>query len=810
MADNKKDDKRPIRFNVINKMANRVQDNITSLYRSAYYSDSTNRQQLQALKTDISSSIKSIMDTSSDNIGEPNISRLYERLFLKSQDNPEVTKEFERIFGDNDFVNNLANSYLDNRWVRAVDSEIDEVLKYMPKLEEALQTIRDNVLSSDSFSKDYLNLESHFGISNDDTNQFSRNVEELKKKYDLLSFINELYYDISKYGEVFVYCVPYTKAIQKLMDDKNTNSKIALKTNYTEGAIITESVTGLSSTKIPEVGSARSLNDTYGGEVNVDVQLERGLISSIVQNEKFARDKKKQIKMTSLTEQYLHENGVIDDDGKILMEAKSFNINEAQTIDIRNDGKPYNYSNTFDHDLEMGEKLPVHHNFDHTLDDNLPLPNDSDPSSEGLVDSRKRNKRINEMNGCIIKKLKRESVTPIVLNDICLGYYYFEFDNNQGIFDERYTTTGMVNTITGLMNSNRDENFDMLQRREELLRTIASQLADKIDTEFINDNQDLKKEIYYILKYNDDFNNAAAMHTNIRVSYIPPEDIHHMYFKLDEDTGRGISDLKLSLIPAKLWVAIYITNCLAIMTRGNDKRVYYVRQSVETNISKTLLKTINEIKKSNFGIRQVENINSVLNVTGRFNDYIIPRGSDGQSPIEFEVMQGQQVEIKTELLNLLEESAINPTGVPIEIIQNRQSPDYAMQLTMSNSKFLRFVYGRQSDFENIISPFLTKVYDIEFLCSDRVEVVLPPPLFINVTNTNQLIVNTNDYCENVANIVMSDETNDAVKAKFIKKLKIYHLGSYIKMDVIENLANQAKQEVTKDMVSNPESIDTGE
>jgi hypothetical protein len=492
------------------------------------------------------------------------------------------------------------------------------------------------------------------------------------------------------------------------------------------------------------------------------------------------------------------------------MEAKSFNINEAQTIDIRNDGKPYNYSNTFDHDLEMGEKLPVHHNFDHTLDDNLPLPNDSDPSSEGLVDSRKRNKRINEMNGCIIKKLKRESVTPIVLNDICLGYYYFEFDNNQGIFDERYTTTGMVNTITGLMNTNRDENFDMLQRREELLRTIASQLADKIDTEFINDNQDLKKEIYYILKYNDDFNNAAAMHTNIRVSYIPPEDIHHMYFKLDEDTGRGISDLKLSLIPAKLWVAIYITNCLAIMTRGNDKRVYYVRQSVETNISKTLLKTINEIKKSNFGIRQVENINSVLNVTGRFNDYIIPRGSDGQSPIEFEVMQGQQVEIKTELLNLLEESAINPTGVPIEIIQNRQSPDYAMQLTMSNSKFLRFVYGRQSDFENIISPFLTKVYDIEFLCSDRVEVVLPPPLFINVTNTNQLIVNTNDYCENVANIVMSDETNDAVKAKFIKKLKIYHLGSYIKMDVIENLANQAKQEVTKDMVSNPESIDTGE
>ncbi|MDE7458965.1 MAG: hypothetical protein K2M77_08885, partial [Muribaculaceae bacterium] len=76
-------------------------------------------------------------------------------------------------------------------------------------------------------------------------------------------------------------------------------------------------------------------------------------------------------------------------------------------------------------------------------------------------------------------------------------------------------------------------------------------------------------------------------------------------------------------------------------------------------ISKTLLKTINEIKKSNFGIRQVENINSVLNVTGRFNDYIIPRGADGQSPIEFEVMQGQQIEIKTVLLNINQPKVIN-------------------------------------------------------------------------------------------------------------------------------------------------------
>jgi hypothetical protein len=53
---------------------------------------------------------------------------------------------------------------------------------------------------------------------------------------------------------------------------------------------------------------------------------------------------------------------------------------------------------------------------------------------------------------------------------------------------------------------------------------------------------------------------------------------------------------------------------------------------------------------------------------------------------------------------------------------------------------------------------------------------------------------------------MADEPNDAIKASFIKKLKIYHLGSYLKMDIIKNLENEARQEYTNDVVSNPESI----
>ena len=777
MAKNKDDNtKSNIKFNALKKIAGLIQSNTDDIYKSTYYTDPENKRQLDNLKNNIDTSIKNILNNNINSTGEPNMSRFYERLFFNTQNDKDTVAEFEKIFGDNDFINNLSSSYMDNRWIKAIDDELDETLRYMPKLEEALQTLRDNVLSADSFNKDFLTLKP--AIDGDGSqDQFDHNIQDLKKNYDLLKLINDIYYDTSKYGETFIYCVPYEKAIQNLMDHKNDNRGIAIRSNYNESTVILEDTINDTSEKIDMSQFNLDKMSEDINDINLNFEIDNsGILRSVIESEKDARDKRKMVNEQSLCEQYLMELGMTD---------------------IRNDGKAYAFDNV--ERYQVGGKLPEHHNFDKTLNDDMELPNIDSSASDGLVNTDKaKNVKLKSMNGCIVKKLRRECVTPIMINDICLGYYYFEFDNNMAFFDESQPSTGMVNTITGLRSNGRAEAYDVLQRRDDAIRYVASMLATKIDTKFINDNQDLKREIYYILKYNDEFSNNEANMQNIRVSYIPPEDINHIYFELDENTGRGISDLNLALIPAKLWVAIYITNCLAIMTRGNDKRVYYVRQSVESNISKTLLKTVDEIKKSNFGIRQIQNINNVLNITGRFNDYIIPRGADGNSPIEFEVMQGQQIEIKTELLNLLEEAAINSTGVPLELIQSRQSPDYAMQLTMSNTKFLRFVYGRQSLFQQMIQPLLTKIYDIEYGTTDSIDVTLPPPLFINVTNTNQLIVNTSDFCNSIVEIFMGDSQDDVIKAKVGKKLKAYYLGSYVNMGIINNAIEEAKQEKAKE------------
>ena len=113
------------RLPALRKILGSMQNNMDSMYKSTYYSDIENRRQLQDIRGEIDNSIKTIMDSNSDVVGEPNISKLYERLLMGEQNDKNTITEFERIFGDNEFVNNLANSYMDNRWVKAIDMEIE-------------------------------------------------------------------------------------------------------------------------------------------------------------------------------------------------------------------------------------------------------------------------------------------------------------------------------------------------------------------------------------------------------------------------------------------------------------------------------------------------------------------------------------------------------------------------------------------------------------------------------------------------------------------------------------------------------------
>ena len=743
----------------IRDLAAGIQQNMDTIYRRTYSSDPSVSRDLDNLTSKINYNINKISDDNKASLGTANISKLYNRIIdsSKVRDGSLRSNSFvdqvASMFEDGPLMDDLYASMMSNYYLTEMDNEIDAICRYMPKLEEALETKKDNVLSADHFSKDFLTF-----TTDDDgeSKQFKMETDEIKREYDLLNFTEELYDKAARYGEQFVYIVPYDKAVSKLINNKpNTLAPEIGNFAMREGAcIITESGNGKVST------SNLPFSLDKGANVNVEVEINRsGIIESVVGNAKRANDTLKRINESS----FWNENSSIREDvikDDILARTNiTGNLSFEGMEDSKNAKKIKNNMN--------------------------------DMSLDGTVEVKPSSIKV---KGCILKILDHDKVYPIYIDDICMGYYYIEIIGDDAI--TRYTNMmgdPMTQSVVNLKNGSIFNNMEA-SKKDDIIRYMSGQLSQYIDKNFINNNQDLRKEIYMILKHNDTFNSVGT--TKMKVTFIHPDEMEHVYFRQDPKTHRGISDLDKALVPAKMYCALYLTNSIAYLTRGQDKRVYYVKQNVETNIAKSLMNVIQQIKQGNFGIRQFRSINSVLNITGRFNDYVIPTNASGDPPIQMEVMQGQSVDLKNEMLEMLEEMAINSTDVPLELIQARLSMDYATHYTMSSSKFLRKAYKRQGQYQGNLSSICTKIYNCEHPDTPRdVNVTLPPPVFLNLTNTNQIMDNIGQYVDKVVEIDLGGSNDDKLRSEYKKLLTDYHLGTYIDIEKNRMILKEAELNV---------------
>lgn len=717
---------------VINNLVVNIRNNMDNLYKNTYFSQANNKKDLKNIKMDIDNSIDSIINANVDNVGVPNISQLYTRMHMKDGNKGEggLNNELENLFNDKSLTDSLMLNFTENRHIKDFDDEIDIICKYMPTLEDALDAKKDNVLSADQFSKDFINVINKSNVDKGAT--FNERIKELKKKYNLIELFEDAYDNASRYGEQFIYNVDYSKALTRLLATKN-NTMAPYVTNEAASEVVNGVIT-------ESFDLGKMCKDVYGDMLKEDEML-------FNYGEMFTVE--------------LNTTGVLE----------SFILEKQKATNVFNENAN-KFETTIKDDIAF-EGLEKKKNKE-TID--------------GLIDinATTKNSKVS-VPGRVIKRLKRENVIPIYIEDLCLGYYYIENDANE-LFTGNSMNDPMLSLKSGSMRAKDEIN------RDTMIQHMSSKLSSMIDAKFINVNQDLTREIYMILKHNDIFNGKQA--NQFRVTFIPPEDMEHIYFKKDPKTNRGVSDLEKALLPAKLYTSLYVNGYLGVMTRGHDKRVYYVKQNIDTNISKVLLNTINQIKKGNMGTRELTSVKNLLNVTGRYNDYIIPVGASGDAPINFEVMQGQDIDIKQELLDIFEQMAVNSTDVPYEYIQSRQTVDYAVRLTMSNGKFLRKVFKRQARCELYFSSIITKIYNSEYGENDTLEVELPPPAFLNLLNTNTMIQNINDTVQHIVEMEMNGEQDETIVNIFIKKLKRHYLGGYLDLRNIQSLKDEAYMEAS--------------
>lgn len=769
------------------KIAGSIQANIDDLYKNTYFTNNDNSKYIDSIKRKMDDDLEGLIDKAKAQNGGTNMADLYARTLARND--TDSLNEIRSALEDETVLADIMDIYSQNALVRDLDREIDTVCKYMPKLDEALDIKKDNVLSADHFNDDAVRISienvAGAGITNNNNNKSEADGSDLElfaRKYDLEAFRNELYSKTAKYGEQFVYIVPYKRALEKLIARTDGASLLS-----EEGILTEESINeGLQS--INETLSFRYTDTDESKLKSFGAQELYDLSESTLSDSSLEGLKSNNIEYSGLDIE-INKTGVIP--GIIAQECNMRRI-FSETVSLFGEeslGSARNaYLSNSLYFKNINKKLKK-------AAQGGTLEGPTSLADDGLKDLDEPTKANDaeqlEIPGAVFEILEHDRVKPIYINNTCLGYYYIEMnDPNGGNAEEQMTFTSTLGGMRPRRTARENEaNGGTSTQDNEVLMKIARKIAQRIDKKFINSNQDIAKEIYTVLKYNADNNGKT---TKLRISFIPPSDIIHSYFELNKKTHRGVSDIVKSLFPAKLYTCLYISNTIALLTRGYDKRLYHVKQTIDTNITSVLLNVINQIKRSNFNLRQIENMNNIMNVTGRFNDLVIPQNANGESPVSFEIMPGQNVEVKTEFMNMLEEMAVNQTGVSLEMVNSRYQESTATHLTMSNARFLIKVYARQKLYEPILSAIYTKLYQYEYNTNSIVKVELPPPIMLNFTNTSQILSMSQELIQNIVQMKFGSSQNEQEKLAFTSLLMEYYYDSFLPMDKINAMADKAK------------------
>lgn len=366
------------------------------------------------------------------------------------------------------------------------------------------------------------------------------------------------------------------------------------------------------------------------------------------------------------------------------------------------------------------------------------------------------------VNDVYLKFIDPKQIIPIKILDTTIGYYYLRtttFQMNRSPFSSaiQISTNGV--SSNGLPKENIENLF---------LSNITDKIVKAFDKPFLEKNVKFKDLILNALQYNDMYNKQ------IDFQFIPRDYI--VEFKVNEDENdEGQSILKNSLFYAKLYLALLIFKMISIITRSNDQRVYYIKNSgIDSNIVNAVQNAARSIKERQINFTDLLNYNSIVSKIGQYKEIFMPVGRSGDKGIDFDILSGQDVQLNTDLMDMLRTNMINSTGVPSVIMNYVNEADYAKTLVMANSKFLLRVVSYQLDFNPSITELYKKILTYsetntlnEQLINSLI-VTLNTPKSLNTMNISDILSNTDQLINNMIKAKLGDNSDQTEKTNFIR------------------------------------------
>lgn len=736
------DIKQDVRSNQVNNRINSIKTNITR---------GNSSEQVLSVMTDVINGNRRSNKrlSSAENLSRMEKSReLINEVFRTQTD---VTEDTERTARYTDY--------------RLID-------KYIPEITDSLDVLRDSIMSPDDISKKSV-LYSYIGeLSTADRELFESNMRKLFEKYDFETFISD-----------------------------KIRSTLLLGDGFTI-------VDKLSST------FTRYLNEGDGGDE--ELKDDGNVLSEsadIFASPKF-RDRIK----------------------AYYEKAKS--LNEASFVTKGSDGKKYQVTsdmyvkNTEEEILKMINKNVKY------IEDPMKALSDFTKYTGSTVSDKYTDKITKELNinGVYFKDLNPDDVIKLEIDHICIGYIVinrtrgaadtiggFGGSGINGNYSMLGAITSALNPDMGNANNNLQFNqasmsTDAFTGNQNILKdgntalaynTIVDMLvkgiSEKIDNKYIEKNEAFRDLLFGLVRMD------YIISKEIDITFLEASQLDHV--KIDSTMTYGVSRIASSMFPAKLYLALLLTNLMLKINQGRDRRVFYVDTDLDDDFEGNIEQIIKDVKSSeiptsSFG--STTSVSTVLNTVGSLENYYIPT-IDGNRPFDIDVISGMQVDINDELMEKLLKSAIIGTGVPYNYIDATNEIDFARSLSMQNQGFVKKVVNYQQVFSRFFTKIIRKMYKYEFGIDDidetknnklkeikiknkkrgkkskkdddadshssmidieKIEIVFPEPVLLNVTTNNEQIEATNTTIEYITEMYVdaNDENADDIKRRFKKEL----------------------------------------
>lgn len=661
----KKDNKNEPKVSLQDIKLNGISDEIFKrISTNTYKSPVDNIENLDQIEKKIDNILASDMDELKQYSGEDLSTFLYKTMSDSSlggkynlrKDNKE--QSIEDIFNTKDSsIFALFNERFRNKALLFKDLEI--ISDQLVEITEALNTTRDDILCADDIGAD-ISRSLNFSTDTTHNEKYDELIEEVKrieKEYKLNHKIREhIVPKTLKYGEYYVYIVPERRIFEKAEQLRNKTNRITLESVQTE--------------------------EIYNN------LIENSMAPSTNQ--------KKPDTMNYISEAVSENICVCNDDIPLML------LENSGTMDALMDYKKYN---TMSNINNMLMKYNPPNKKENTSKSKKEIKNTNNKNSESIgfsdgVVSKKSNKISNwdGTKGCYIKLLDPKRVIPIEIYDYIIGYYYVDTSEYESTTLDHKCSSHVAGIKTG-----RGSIFGDLVGKSKSERNIVNILADSIiksfDKKYLEDNKKFKDLIINSLLFEDTYKRK------VHYQFIPADNICRFTVNEDED-GHGTSMLYKSLFYAKLYLSMLIFNLISHLSKSQDTRIHYIKQSgIDKNIVDKSMEIARQIKAKQISIADLMDYSTIYGKIGAGRDVFMPVGESGERGIEFDVISGQQIDMHPEVMEDLKTAFINGTGVPSVIMNYINEADYAKTLVMANAKHMRRVMTYQESFNESITRF---------------------------------------------------------------------------------------------------------